>query len=57
MGILETILNEVRAELHDYNMNQLVHQAYSHDPAVRTLARAKLKQRDPDIFNMLEKVE
>jgi hypothetical protein len=56
MGILTTIFDAVKSEWHDYNTNQLVHQAYSHDPAIRTLARARLKQKDPDIYSMLEEM-
>jgi hypothetical protein len=56
MGILTTIFNLIKAELHDYNINQLVRQAYSKDPAIRTLARAKLKKKDLDIYNELEEM-
>lgn len=64
MGLLDLtskalglVIEQVKAGLHDYNMNQLVHQAYSKDPAIRTLARSRLKLKNPDVFEMLEKVE
>ncbi len=56
LGVITSILSEVKALLHDYNINALVHQAYSIDKATRTLARAKLKQKEPEIFAMLEDV-
>jgi hypothetical protein len=57
LGIINSVLSAVKAELHEMNIRNLVSQAYSKDVVVRTLARAKLLEKDPQIFSLLEKVE
>jgi hypothetical protein len=40
--------------LSDYNLRNLIDQAYSKNPSTRVLARSKLKREHPDIWKEME---
>jgi hypothetical protein len=64
MGLLDLtskalgwFIEQAKKDVRDYNTRKLIEQAFSEQPSVSIFARAKLKEKYPEVYALLDVVK